>query len=142
MTRQEIYKRFPTEKDCILHLEAIRWRGKATCPYCKSQKVTPMLPEQRYHCNTCRTSFSVTVRTIFHHTHVNLQTWFLAIFLIFVDKKILSSRQLANNLQVTKDTAWSMQRRIRDAMVEDEELLSGIVLMEETYMNKNTNISN
>jgi len=127
MTLSEIYEQFPTEKDCILHLEAIRWRGKPTCPYCQSQQVTRMLQEQRYHCNTCRTSFSVTVRTIFHHTHVDLQIWFLAIFLIFGAKNTLSSRRLANNLEVTKDTAWSMQRRIRDAMVEDEELLSGIV---------------
>src|SRR5271155_5779488 len=97
----EIYKKFPTEKDCIAHLEIVRWKGKPICPYCKSDRVTPAPKESRHHCNACNTAFSVTVGTIFHHTHLDLQKWFLAISLILNAKKGISSRQLARDLQVT-----------------------------------------
>lgn len=130
----EIYKLFPTEKDCIKHLETVRWKGKPTCPYCKSLNSTSIPAEPRHHCNNCNTSYSVTVATIFHHTHLPLQKWFLAISLILNAKKGISSRQLGRDIQVTKDTAWSMQMRIRDAMIEQGELFSGIVEMDETYI--------
>lgn len=130
----QIYQRFPTEKDCILHLESVRWKNKPTCPYCKSVNSTPLAAEDRHHCNNCNTSYSVTVGTIFHHTHLPLQKWFLAITLVLNAKKGISSRQLARDLEVNKNTAWSMQMRIRKAMCEQGPLLSGIIEMDETYI--------
>lgn len=130
----QIYQRFPTEKDCIIYLEGVRWKGNPICPYCKSDNSTAMPREDRHHCNNCNTSFSVTVGTIFHHTHIPLQKWLLAVTLVLNAKKGISSRQLARDLEVNKDTAWSMQMRIRNAMHDQGELLSGIVEMDETYI--------
>ncbi len=130
----EIYERFPTESDCIEYLEQIRWKGEPRCPYCQSPKHTPLKQEHRYHCNTCNTSYSVTVRTIFHRTRMPLQKWFLAICLVLGDKKGISARQLARHIKVNKDTAWSVGMRIRRAMLEQRELLMGIVEMDETYI--------
>ncbi len=130
----EIFKKFPTQKDCIKHLEKIKWKGQATCPYCNSNKNTPYKEGSRYHCNHCNTSFSVTVNTIFHQTHLPIQKWFLATTLILNAKKGISSRQLARDIEVNKNTAWSMQMRIRKAMTDTPILLSGIVEMDETYI--------
>lgn len=130
----EIYKRFPTEASCIKHLEKVRWLNKPTCPYCKSQKQTPLKADSRYHCNNCNTSYSVTVGTIFHNTKLDLQKWFLAISIILNAKKGIAARQLGRDLLVTKDTAWYMGMRIRKAMYHDAELLSGIIEMDETYV--------
>ncbi len=130
----EVYKRFPTERDCLSYLESVRWKNGPTCPYCNSSKNTPAPKESRYHCNHCFTSFSVTVRTIFHKTKMPLQKWFLAISLVLNAKKGISARQLARDLKVNKDTAWYMAMRIRRAMIEDRELLSGIIEMDETYI--------
>jgi transposase-like protein len=129
-----IYKRFPTEADCIVHLERVRWHGKPTCPYCKSDRTTNMPAESRHHCNGCNTTFSVTVNTIFHHTHLDLQKWFLAISLVLNAKKGISARQLGRDLEVNKNTAWYMGMRIRNAMFEQGELLKGICEMDETYL--------
>ena len=74
-----IYELFPTESDCIAHLEKVRWKVKPICPYCGSDRTTAAPTEQRHHCNNCKTSFSVTVGTIFHHTHLPLQKWLLAV---------------------------------------------------------------
>lgn len=89
----QIMKEFPTQKSCIRYLEKVRWRNKPTCPYCGTLKPKPtkMPKEQRWHCNSCNKSFSVTVDTIFHHTHLPLQKWFLAISLIINAKKGISA---------------------------------------------------
>lgn len=144
----EVFERFPTQESCIEHLESVRWPEGPTCPYCKSSNATPMPEEGRHHCNNCKTSFSVTVGTIFHHTHLPIQKWFLAISLILNAKKGVSSRQLSRDLKVNKDTAWRISMKIREAMSQkwQRELLTGVVEMDETFIGgkprkgKDTNI--
>lgn len=132
----KIYEMFPNEDDCIHYLETVRWKDKPKCPYCQSSSVTSLPKEKRHHCNTCNTSFSVTVRTIFHHTHLPLQKWFLAICIALNAKKGIAARQLSRDLHVNKDTAWRMDMKIRQAMSEREqrELLTGLVECDETYI--------
>jgi transposase-like protein len=130
----EVYDRFPTEDDCLAYLEKVRWGGTPVCPYCGSRKSSPMQAEHRHHCNNCNTTYSVAVRTIFHHTRLPLQKWFLAITLVLNAKKGISARQLSRDLKVNKDTAWSMAMRIRRAMLSNRDLLRGIVEMDETYV--------
>ena len=134
MNLVEIFKKFPTQKKCIEHLEKIKWKDKPVCPYCSYLNNCPTKDGLRHHCNTCNNSFSVTIDTIFHQTHLPLQKWFLAITLILNAKKGISSRQLARDLEVNKDTAWRMQMQIRNAMVETPSLMSGLVEMDETYI--------
>ncbi len=132
----KVYETFPTEDDCIAHVENVRWGNVPQCPYCRSDNSTPMPKEKRYHCNNCNTSYKVTVGTIFHHTHLPLQKWFLAIALIINAKKGISARQLGRDLNVNKDTAWRMAMKIRKAMTQQEQrsLLTGIVEADETYI--------
>lgn len=131
-----VYREFPTNDYCIAHLEQVRWSGKPTCPYCQAQHATPASKEHRHHCNSCNTTFSVTVRTIFHHSHLPLQKWFLAVSLVLNAKKGIAARQLARDLEVNKNTAWRMAMKIREAMRESEQrgLLQGLVEMDETYV--------
>ncbi len=82
MEIDQIYQKFPTDHECILYLEEVRWKGKPICPYCGSIRSTSIHKEWRYHCNKCHTSFSVTTGTVFHRTHLPLQKWFLAISLL------------------------------------------------------------
>lgn len=74
--------------------------------------------EQRYHCNGCRCSYSVTAKTIFHKTKIDLQKWFFAI-----SNTNLSIRKLAAEISVTKDTASFILFRIRNAIKENSELI-------------------
>jgi len=130
----QIYRQFPTNEDCLRYLEKVRWGKTPVCPYCRAAKSTPVDKELRHHCNNCNTSYSVTVNTIFHKTKADLQKWFLAISLILNAKKGISARQLARDIEVNKNTAWYMGMRIREAMLQDRELLNGIVEVDETYV--------
>lgn len=132
----QVYQKFPSQKDCIDYLEQARWKGEPTCPYCHSTRTLSTKAHYRHYCLNCRTSFSVTVGTIFHHTHLPLQKWFLALTLILNAKKGISSRQLARDLEVNKSTAWRISMQIREAMGDGNQktLLQGIVEADETYI--------
>ena len=136
----QIYKRFPTQQSCVDHLEKVRWNNEPVCPYCQSKNQTKRKNTNRYHCNSCNTSYSVMIGTVFHSTKLDFQKWFLAISLVLNAKKGLSARQLARDIGVTKDTAWYILMRLRRAMVEYGDLLQGIVEADETYVGgKNKN---
>lgn len=136
----EVYRRFPTKADCIGHLEKVRWGDKPLCPYCGAEAVSRNRDSargataERWKCQRCIRSFSVTVGTIFHQTHVDLQRWFLLIALMMNAKKGLSAMQAARDLEMRRPTVWSMMHRIRKAMDDDGELLRGVVEMDEVYL--------
>jgi transposase-like protein len=117
----DFYRRFPTEADCISHLERVRWNGTPVCPYCNSPRSTKIPRENRYRCNNCNVTYSVTVKTVFDHTHLPLQKWFLAISLTLDARKGISARQLATDLKINKNTAWFLLRRISNAMLQPSE---------------------
>ena len=126
MNLVEMYRRYPTDEECIRYIEDIRWKGVPICPYCHSAVTSPIPEERRHHCNTCNTTFSVTVRTLFHRTRVPLQKWFLAISLALNPIKGVSARELARQIHVNKDTAWSMKERIQRAMLDDRDLVDSV----------------
>jgi transposase-like protein len=118
MELNDIYTSFPTQRDCILHLERALWADGPTCPYCKSGKHSAMPRENRYHCNSCNKSYSVTVNTLFHKSKIDLQKWFYAFMILMNTKDEVSARKLAASIKVTKDSAWYMLRRIKKAVEE------------------------
>lgn len=133
----QIYKKFPDQEACLAHLEKVRWGKKPLCVYCNSERIGKhgeTKQQSRWQCYACKKSFSVTVGTIFHHTHIELQKWFLLISLMLNAKKGLSSYQAARDLELNRPTAWRMMHRIRAAMKDDGVLLSGIVEMDECYI--------
>ena len=115
MTLAQAYAALPTRSDCIRRLEEILWRGVPSCSYCKSPRVSVLRGEDRYHCNSCRTSFSVTVGTVFHRTRLDLQRWFAAIVLLIESNGDISGRGLARSLGLSKDTGCSLRLKIVSA---------------------------
>jgi len=120
----ELYSRFPTPETCVTFLEQVRWHGDIICPYCNGVNITALPKEQRHRCNRCKTSFSVTVNTIFHNSRVDLRKWVLAIVLYMGSEKV-SAQHLARVLDVNKNTAWYIKERLRrDAVSQRTFMLS------------------
>jgi transposase-like protein len=116
-----------TEKQCLELLEKIRWGGVPKCPYCGSTNSTNIKKENRYHCNNCFNSYSVTVNTLLHKTHVDLSKWFTAISLVLKVQKNITVLELAAKIKVNKNTASYMINRICKAMSEEPELLNKLL---------------
>jgi transposase-like protein len=121
-----ISKLFPSKDSCIAFLETIKWNNKPQCPYCNSTNFTSIKGEHRYRCNNCYTSYSVTVKTLFHKTKIDYQKWFFAIILFLNIEQKISARQLAGLLNIDKNTAWYMTKRIQKASRENRDFLLAI----------------
>ncbi|MCX7362449.1 MAG: transposase [Alphaproteobacteria bacterium] len=126
----DIRRRWPTEDDCLAHLERLRWGERPLCPYCGAERIshnrdaTRTATAARWKCQRCLKSFSVTVGTIFHGTHVELQRWFA---LITLAQEGVSASEAARRLDMRRPTVSTMLRRIREATPEDARLLAALV---------------
>jgi len=78
----------------------------------------------------------VTTQTIFHDTHLPLETWFMTVLLLVEARKGMSANQIKRTLAIgSYKTAWYLCHRIRAAMKEaDQPMLDGTVEMDETYV--------
>lgn len=130
----KLIEKYNTQRKCITYLESIRWNNKPVCPYCDSTKSSKKKKEYRHTCINCGRSYSVLVGTIFESTKLPITKWFVAICLILNAKKGISSLQLARDIKVNKNTAWYLQKRIRQAMQDNNPILKGIVEIDETYV--------
>ena len=132
-----VFTRFPDDEACVEHLERVRWGDTPTCPHCQSTRVGRRNDGRRiarWNCHKCHASFTVLSGTVFHKTRIPLPKWFLAISLTLNAKKGLSSHQLARDLDMNQKSAWRLARQIRAAMVDERELMSGIVEADAAYI--------
>ena len=129
----ELLEAFPTEQDCINHLELLRWNGNIISPFDKSSKVYKC-KGNKYRCKETGKYFNVRTATLFDNTKVPLKKWFLAIYIVTSHKKGISSLQLGKDIDVTQKTAWFMLQRIRNCFGDDSNSLTGEVEVDETYV--------
>lgn len=139
----DLIKAFPTEESCILHLEKIRWyNDNVISPFDYTSKVYKC-KGNKYQCKNTGKYFNVKTNTIFDNTKLELQKWFLAIWICTSYKKGISSIQLGRELGITQKSAWFMMQRIRKCFSidsDDDTLLEGIIEADETFVGgKNKN---
>jgi len=135
MNLVEIIKQFNSEAKCRRYIELLRWPDGVACPRCQSQKIYRLENRPLLLCSSCEHQFSVTVDTIFHDTHLPLEKWFLATFLLCESKKGMSACQIQRSLGVSYKTAWYLCHRIRAAMTELEpKKLNGTVEVDEMFV--------
>lgn len=133
----ELSAKYNTHLKCVKHLEKVRWNNKPVCPKCsKPTTITSRkgFKTPRYHCNGCNKDFTVLSDTIFEGSKLTLNKWFLLIALMLNARKGISSLQLSRDLKVTYKTAWYSAMRVRCAMIDNTDMLEGIVEMDEVYI--------
>jgi transposase-like protein len=107
-----------------------RWPNGVTCPRCGTDDVLRGVQTKRRrqlwycHNSACDAMFSVTSGTVMEFTKLPLRKWLMAFHLIGASKKGISSHQPARMLGVTVQTAWHLSHRIRETMVENEQLFT------------------
>ena len=135
----ELLKAFPDEQTCIDHLTELRWNGNIVSPFDSNSKVY-VCKGNKYKCKTTGKYFNVKTSTLFDNTKIELQKWFLAIWLVTGHKKGISSLQLGRDIDTTQKTAWFMLQRSRNCFGIESEKMDGVVEADETYVGgKNAN---
>jgi len=99
-------------------LERLLWSDGRVCGYCGViNESTPLATRSGYYqCKACRKQFTIKVGTVFERSHIGLNLWLQAAFLICASKKGISAHQMHRMLGITYKSAWFMMHRLREAM--------------------------
>ena len=136
---------FHNEEAAYAYVEARIWPEGPVCPHCGGvERISKMQGKSTrigaYKCYQCRKPFTVKIGTILEASHVPMNVWLQAMYLIAGSKKGISSNQLHRTLGVTLKTAWFMSQRIREAMRSDDFSAfgsgGGIVEVDETFIGR------
>lgn len=140
MTLLDLHTGYSTDEKCRELLERLRWPSGPECPRCHTRQVVRLTTNKKLlWCGECQYQFTVTSGTIFHDSHLPLDTWFFAVLLLVEARKGFSANQLRRTLwgehKGSYKTAWYLCHRIRAAMKQvDTRMLDGTVEMDETYV--------
>ena len=132
-----VFKLFPDAESARLYLEARLWPNGPVCPECKCSDMITVRKGGFYRCNNCRDyDFTIRTGTIFERSHIPLNKWIYAMYLLVTARKGISSMQLAKEIGVTQKSAWFMLSRLREACGTDSDIdqLRGTVEADECFI--------
>jgi transposase-like protein len=147
LTMVSVCQRFSTEDAARAYMEAVRWPHGSVCPHCgnvdqaritkipanPASKVRPGL----YRCAECNQQFTVTVGTVCEDSHIPLNKWLIAFYMMCASKTQVSALQLQRQLELgSYRSALFMCHRIRYALKDSfpVDKLDGTVEADETYI--------
>lgn len=97
-------------------LEKTRWPDGPVCPHCGTKRRAYKIKKHaHYRCAqpTCQKNFTVTTGTVMEYTHIPLNTWLKAFYLVAASKKEISVSQLHRVLNLNYRSASYMCERLR-----------------------------
>jgi transposase-like protein len=100
-------------------LEKLRWPEGPVCSHCGAiGRAYALKKPGWYRCaeKECRKDFTVTTGTVMERSHIALNKWLMAFYLMNASKKGVSAHQLHRALNLDYKSAWFMCHRIREAM--------------------------
>jgi len=132
----EFRKRFATEESCIQYLIQCRWSDGFICSQCKGDRYWYRPKRKLLVCQTCRKEISPTAGTLMHRSHLPIQEWFWAAYLVATITPGISATQLQRQLGVgCYQTAWFILKRLRRGMVNEcRTPLTGLIEADETFV--------
>jgi transposase-like protein len=129
LTLMQVMQRSSTEDRARAYFESIRWPNGPFCQHCgnveRIYKVTPNAEKKirrgLYKCAECKESFTVTVGTVMEDSHIPINKWLVAFYLMCASKMQIPVAELQRHLKLgSYKSAWSLCKRIRLALREIE----------------------
>jgi transposase-like protein len=119
---QEAVIYFSNLANCTNYLAKRRWPNGIVCPGCGSKKVSFNAKRNTWKCGShhSKREFSVKVGTIFEDSHISLDKWLVATWMITNCKNGVSSYEVASSTRITQKSAWFMLHRIRLALQDSD----------------------
>ena len=147
LTLMQICQRFSTEDAARAYFEQHRWPNGPVCPHCGNDAKDHIHklaanPKKKiraglYKCGECRQNFTVTMGTVMEDSHIPLNKWIIAFYIMCASKTQVSALQIQRQLEIgSYRSAWFLCHRIRFSLrdVEPTDLLRGTVEADETYI--------
>jgi hypothetical protein len=149
LTLIEMTRRFSTEESARKYFEKLLWPNGPVCRHCGNAgaariwKVTHNSAKKiragLYKCAECREEFTVTINTVMEDSHIPLNKWLIAFYMMCASKTQVSALQLQRQLELgSYRSALFLCHRIRFALKEVVPgaggMLSGTVEADETYI--------
>jgi transposase-like protein len=129
----DFFARIPDEDSARAYLASGRWPDGVKCIHCGHDEVWTIRGGKLYDCKKCRKQFTVRTGTVMEDSHIPLQKWVYAMYLMTVSRKGISSVQLAKEIGITQKSAWFMEHRIRESCMSTG-VISGTCEADETYI--------
>lgn len=134
----DIQNIIPNPDEARKFIEQHRWGEDATpvCPYCNTTDVLARkAPREGYYvCRHCHKEFTVRTGTPMERSHIPLNLWIYAMYLVVISRKSLTCRYLATLLGIDLKSAHFMLKRLREGLSTLGFVLSGIVQSDEAYI--------
>ena len=108
--------RFKTDLDCLEYLAEIKWENGFKCVKCKHTKFTIRKKNFARDCNSCHHIESPIVETMFHRVRFGLRKAFTIAFELSATTKGISTKQMANRLNISRTTATNFIKKVRISM--------------------------
>ena len=135
LSLSELFTLFPDDATAEQWFQSERWPQGPHCPRCGSVEVKEAKhPTMRFRCRGCDKHFSVKTATVMEGSNLGYQKWAIAIYLLGTSLKGVSSTKLARDLGITQKSAWHLAHRIRKAMQEPANPMTGPVEVDEMYV--------
>ena len=144
---RQFFKMFPDSATAEAWFAELRWGGSPACPHCGSLNVQSGATHKTmpYRCREkqCAKRFSVKTGTVMESSKLDYQVWAMAIYLMSVNIKGVSSMKLHRDLDITQKSAWHLAHRLRKAYEANGGIFGGPVEVDETFIGgKRKNMSN
>ncbi|WP_029527772.1 IS1595 family transposase [Polaromonas glacialis] len=130
---------YGSEAQCERALIAARWPHGWRCTHCGCKRffLTRNGPgRQLWECFVCGYQSSSIVGTVMEHTHLPLNLWFLAMYLLTQYKNAISALALKRQLGVSYKTAWLLKHKLMQTMSQRDARyrLHGRVEIDDAYL--------
>ncbi len=131
----DFQEEFPTEKACLEYIFNKRYPNGYV-----DEETGEIIDLYYTESRKCFTSADGSIQvyptagTIFHKSRTPLVKWFYTIFRMSQSKCGISAKQIEREIGVTYKTAWRMCHLIRKCLESGEEVLTGTIEIDETYV--------
>jgi hypothetical protein len=109
---------YPDDESCLRFMADLKWQGEFSCRKCARHHYCEGRSSFSRRCSKCGYEESVTAYTLLQNTRLPINKAFYLIFLVYSSKGNISSRKLAEVLNIRQSTCWSYSAKVKKAMKE------------------------
>ena len=133
----KMMRMFPNDDAARRWFEKQIWPHGPHCPKCGSFNVQSNIKHKTmtHRCRDCdgRPMFSLKTGNIMEGSKLGYQTWAIAIYLVTISLKGVSSMRLHRDLEITQKSAWHLAHRIRKSFDGSSPIFAGPTEADEFY---------